>query len=133
MEMVATEEDAISAMSGTSTVPFAQVYVTLTKLEHIELVMQARSWKSLHQRAVGRLQQFQDSTKRFVAQLREHAAAEILAAQFATEHGFVKGLRTVHVGDGDLEPADGVVQLKLSHCCGRSLDGAWGLLTTCCQ
>ena len=73
MEMVATELDAISAMSGTSTVPFAQVYVTLTKLEHIELVMEARSWKSLHQRAVSRLQQLQDSTKRFVAQLREHA------------------------------------------------------------
>ena len=40
---------AISAISGTSTAPFAQVVVTLIKLEHIQLVMEARSWKSLHQ------------------------------------------------------------------------------------
>ena len=73
MEAVAIELDAISATSGTSTAPFAEVYVTLTKLEHIQLVMEARSWESLHQRAVSRLEQLQDSTKRFVAQLREHA------------------------------------------------------------
>ena len=73
MDAVASELDAISAISGPSTAPFAEVVVTLTKLEHIELVMEARSWKSLHQRAVQRLQQRQDSTKRFVAQLREHA------------------------------------------------------------
>jgi len=73
MEAVAKELDAISAVSGASTAPFALEYVTLTKLEHIQLVMEARSWKSLHQRAVSRLQQLQDSTKRFVAQLREHA------------------------------------------------------------
>ena len=73
MEVVATELNAISAISGTSTAPFAEAYVTLTKLEHIQLVMEARSWRSLHQRSVSRLQQLQDSTKRFVAQLREHA------------------------------------------------------------
>ena len=39
MEAVATELDAISAIGGTSTAPFAEVYVTLTKLEHIQLVM----------------------------------------------------------------------------------------------
>ena len=73
MELVATELNAISAISGTSTAPFAEAYVTLTKLEHIQLVMEARSWRSLHQRSVSRLQQLQDSTKRFVAQLRGHA------------------------------------------------------------
>ena len=68
-------------------------YFTLTKLEHIELVMEARSWKSLHQRAVSRLQQLQDSTKRFVEQLREQAergeatlhAALALAQEAATQ------------------------------------------------
>lgn len=73
MEAVAIELDAISAVSGASPAPFALEYVTLTKLEYIQLVMEAKSWKSLHQRAVSRLQQLQDSTKRFVAQLREHA------------------------------------------------------------
>ena len=73
MEAVAIELDAFSAVSGSSTAPFAQVAVTLTKLEYIQLVMEARSWKSLHQRAVSRLQQLQDSIKQFVAQLRAHA------------------------------------------------------------
>ena len=93
MEAVAIELDAISAISGTSAAPFAQVAVTLTKLEHIQLVMEARCWKSLHQRAVSRLQQLQDSTKRFVAQLRDHAerreatlhAALALAQEAATQ------------------------------------------------
>jgi len=36
--------------------PFATVYVTLTKQEHIELVMQANYWKGLHHRACERTQ-----------------------------------------------------------------------------
>ena len=66
--------------------PFALEYVTPTRLEHIQLVMEARCWKSLHQRAVSRLQQLQGSTKRFVAQLRGHAKhleAALLAAHAA--------------------------------------------------
>ncbi len=39
MEAVAIEVDAISAIGGTSTVPFAEVVVTLTKLKHIRLVV----------------------------------------------------------------------------------------------
>jgi len=93
MEAVAIELDTISATSGASMAPFALEYVTLTKLEHIQLVMEARCWKSLHQRAVSRLQQLQDSTERFVAQLREHAerreatlhAALALAQEAATQ------------------------------------------------
>lgn len=34
--------------------PFSQELVTLTKQQHIELVMQARYWKSLHERMSGR-------------------------------------------------------------------------------
>ena len=52
MEAVAIELDAISAIGGASTAPFAEVYVTLTKLEHIQLVMDARcvfqrSWTAI--------------------------------------------------------------------------------------
>ena len=36
--------------------PFDQVLVTLTKREHIELRTQAKQWKSLHERAIARLE-----------------------------------------------------------------------------
>jgi len=39
MEAATIELDAISGISGTSAAAFAQVVVTLTKLEHIQLVM----------------------------------------------------------------------------------------------
>jgi transposase len=44
--------------------PFELELVTLTKREHIELVMQARQWKSLHERAVRRLE-FADKRHQF--------------------------------------------------------------------
>ena len=34
-------------------VPFATVHVTLTKQEHIRLVMEANSWKGLHREGAG--------------------------------------------------------------------------------
>jgi len=84
MAAVAKELDAISAVSGASTVSFALEYARPTRLEHIQLVMEARCWKSLHERAVSRLQQLQDSTKRFVAPLRGHA--EHLEAALLAPH-----------------------------------------------
>ena len=65
--------DAISPVIAASTAPLASVYVTLTKLEYFELVQAANSWKSLHARAVSRLQHVEDSYKRFVRQLQDHA------------------------------------------------------------
>ncbi len=51
--------------------PFEQELVTLTKREHIELVMQAKQWKSLHERAVRRLE-FADKQHQFeIAQARQ--------------------------------------------------------------
>lgn len=51
--------------------PFEQELVTLTKREHIELVMQAKQWKSLHERAVRRLE-FADKRHQFeIAQGRQ--------------------------------------------------------------
>ena len=69
MEAVAIELDAISAISGPSTAPFAEVYVTLTKLEHIQLVMDARYWRAQHYRAASRQLQQEARYKRFVLEL----------------------------------------------------------------
>ena len=66
----------LEAVKQADAVPFASVYVRLSKREHIELVMEARYWRSQHERAVLRqLQQLQqeDSYKRLVVELREHA------------------------------------------------------------
>jgi transposase len=54
MNAVLCPIDAIPAASDKPPVPFATVYVKLTKQEHIGLVMEARSWKSLHGRATER-------------------------------------------------------------------------------
>jgi hypothetical protein len=42
--------------SDAQPVPIAMAYVTVTRHEHIRLVQEARSWKSLHQRAIERAQ-----------------------------------------------------------------------------
>ena len=51
----------LEAVTQANAVPFAGVYVTLTKCEHIELVMAARYWRSQHERAVSRQVQQEDS------------------------------------------------------------------------
>ena len=48
--------DAIRAVGDKAPAPFATVYVTLTKQEHIQLVMDANTWKGLHRRAKERAQ-----------------------------------------------------------------------------
>jgi transposase len=63
-------------------VPFASVFVMLTKQEHIELIRQARSWQSLHQRAVQRAQGAALLHQQQLRELRVQAAqreAELLA------------------------------------------------------
>jgi transposase len=54
-------------------VPFATEYVLLTKQEHIHLKMEAASWRSLHSRAVKRLQQQAEHDRRVL--LRHQALA----------------------------------------------------------
>ena len=54
MAAVAIMLDAISAISGTRTAPFAEVVVTLIKQEHVELVMEARGWTHRFARRVHR-------------------------------------------------------------------------------
>lgn len=63
--------------------PFDQAFVTLTKREHIELVLQARSYKSLHARAMARIasmeRQHQAEKARFT-QREAEMKAELEAA-----------------------------------------------------
>ncbi len=79
MEATPLVLDAISPAIAASTAPFASVYVTLTKREHIQLLMDARYWRSLHERAVSRQLQQEASDKRFVLELQEHAGLRELA------------------------------------------------------
>jgi len=76
--------DAASPWSSPSPKLFDQALVTLTKREHIELVSQARQWKSLHERAVCRLE-FAEKRHRFeLAQARrreERLNTELEAAR----------------------------------------------------
>ena len=53
--------------------PFAAVYVTLTKQEHIELVMQANYWKGLHHRACERAQWQEGQRQREMREARDLA------------------------------------------------------------
>jgi hypothetical protein len=54
--------------------PFDQVWVTLTKREHIELVMEANYWKAAHQRAVIRQQWLELQRSELLAGLAQHKA-----------------------------------------------------------
>ena len=59
MRSVDVLESAAGSSPGAATSspkPFDQVLVTLTKREHIELRTQAKQWKSLHERAIARLE-----------------------------------------------------------------------------
>ena len=56
MSAAVCEADASASVEDAKRTPFSREWVTLSKQQHIELVMQARSWKSLHERAVQRNQ-----------------------------------------------------------------------------
>ena len=70
MSAAACEASASASADDAKPTPFSQQWVTLSKQEHIELVMQARSWKSLHERAVRRNQWLQGLLR------RQHSQAE---------------------------------------------------------
>jgi transposase len=59
--------------------PFSQEWVTLSKQEHIELVMQARYWKSQHERAVQREQRLHSALR------AQHLQAEQREAAFRSQ------------------------------------------------
>ena len=63
----------LESISLASAAPFANVYLTLSKLEYIQLVMDARYWRTQHERAASRQLQQEASYKRFVLELQVQA------------------------------------------------------------
>ena len=54
--------------------PFEQIWVTLTKREHIQLVMDANYWKSAHQRAVVREERLELQKRQLLADMAQYKA-----------------------------------------------------------
>ena len=81
--------------SDVQPVPFATAYVTVTKQEHIRLVMEARSWQGLHQRAVERAQWRDERFRRVLRQLKEHAARReaVLCAELGVAQAKIRDLQ----------------------------------------
>lgn len=79
MSVVPCPLNASPAASDPKLGPNATVYVTLTKQEHIELVTQAHSWRSLHGRAVQRAKWCEGRYQRVLRQIKEQAAQREVA------------------------------------------------------
>ena len=54
--------------------PFEQSWVTLTKREHIQLLIEARYWKTAHQRAVARERWLELQKQQLLAGLAQYRA-----------------------------------------------------------
>jgi len=74
MDAVLCPIDAIPAVSDKPPVPFASVYVTLTKQEHIRLVMDANSWKGMHRKATERAEWNERRHRHELLELKQQAA-----------------------------------------------------------
>ena len=64
------------------TAPFARVFVTITKQEHIQLKTDAQRWQLLHRKAIGRAQWREQRYQRIVRELKAqatHTQAKLLA------------------------------------------------------
>jgi transposase len=75
MSAIACEAGLSASTDDAKPTPFSQQWVTLSKQEHIELLMQARSWKSLHERAVRRNEWLQAQLRRQHQQAGQREAA----------------------------------------------------------
>jgi transposase len=82
-------------VSAAQLVPFAAVYVTLTKQAHIELVMEANSWKSQHRRAVERAHWRDQRYQRVLRQLKEQGERReaMLRAELVVANAKVRDLQ----------------------------------------
>lgn len=87
--------DTSPAPSDARSVPFASSFVTLMKQEYIELVAQANSWKSLHERAVARSRWRDERYLRVLRQLKEETAAREagLRAELALAQAKIRDLQ----------------------------------------
>ena len=86
MNVMPCPMDVRPAVSDAKPVPFATVYVTLTRQEHIGLVWEANNWKSAHHRATLRLQW----AEREHRQALEQAALRVAALRGELEHAHAK-------------------------------------------
>jgi transposase len=95
MSAVPCPLDASPAASDAKPGPFATVYVTLTKQEHIQLVTQANNWKSLHRRAVERAQWREGRYQRVLRQVKEQAAHReaVLGAELELARAKIRDLQ----------------------------------------
>ena len=95
MSAVPYPTDAIFAASDKPPVPFATVYVTLTKQEHIRLVMEANTWKSLHRKATGRAEWNERRHQHELLKLRLQAEQRetALLAELKLAHAKVRDLQ----------------------------------------
>ena len=94
MNAVLCPMDAMPAVSGKPPVPFAAVYVTLTKQAHIRLVMEANSWKSLHRKATERAEWNERRHQHELLELKLQAAQceTALRAELELAHAKVRDL-----------------------------------------
>ena len=76
-------------------VPFAAVFVTLSKQAHIELVMEANSWKALHARAVARAEWRQARYRRVLHRVQQRAGQReaALRAELELAQAKIRDLR----------------------------------------
>ena len=71
---LATPDTPASNVSAdTPPPPFAQVFITITKQEHIQLKMAALQWQTLHRKAVARCEQQEVRHDRLVRELKAQA------------------------------------------------------------
>ena len=104
---MSTAPSVQEAVAQANALPFVDVYLTLTKREHVEWVMGARYWRSQHERAVSRQLQQAASYQRFVFELREHAGLrdEGLRAELALVQVQAEPRETALRGELDLAQA----------------------------
>lgn len=57
MSTAVEQAPSVAAASEAPATPYEQISVTLTKQEHVELVLEAHNWRSRHQRAIARIEQ----------------------------------------------------------------------------
>lgn len=83
------------AASEAKPVPYAAVYVTLTKQEHLQLLTQANSYRSLHRRAVERARWREERYQRVLRQIKEQAAHREVAlrAELEVAHAKIRALQ----------------------------------------
>jgi transposase len=110
--------DAGEAVSNARSVPFATEYVTLTKQQHIELVMQANSWKTLHRKSVERAKWREARYQRVLRQIKEQAGHRESALRAELEEAQAKirdlqkrlfGRKTERRNGGSEQQSRGVV------------------------